>query len=337
LEGKILTSRIYEHLIKPLGSGRIDWNKTQKGQREYNHGPGNAAQKVWLTGRDHLEGMNLSFGWGLYNGLGNWETNQSLHIHPYPECQIFVGLDPANISYLGAEIDCCLGQEQEIYSFNEPTVMIVPAGLPHGPVVTKRIFSPQGFGSYAVALSAMPKTSLWETNTKFTKSTGKYSHLLKSLKSFILTEHGKFKPSRFTPQQLSQRAEMSNKNEMRLGPGNADHLTWMFGSDLGVDANMDWGFFSKPGLWHRGVGAHLHAVDEVLVYVGTDPEDIDYFGAEIEIDMGREHERYVINQPSVVICPAGVAHAPIITRWVDRPFAFFSINLSPESVMKFID
>jgi hypothetical protein len=126
---------------------------------------------------------------------------------------------------------------------------------------------------------------------------------------------------------------------LKLGPGNSDHLTWMFGGkDLeGLNVNMDWGFFSKPGLWHRGVGAHVHAKDEVLVYVGTDPANIDYLGADIEIEMGKEHERYIIDKPSVVICPAGVPHAPIVTRWVDTPYAFFSINLAAESVMKFVD
>ena len=125
---------------------------------------------------------------------------------------------------------------------------------------------------------------------------------------------------------------------MTLGPGIADHLTWLYGKDLeGLSVNLDWGFFSKPGLWHRGVGAHVHSHDEVLVYVGTDPNDIDSLGAEIEIDMGHEHESHIIDKPSVVICPAVFLHAPIVTRWADRPYAFFSINLSGEPEMKFID
>jgi hypothetical protein len=78
-------------------------------------------------------------------------------------------------------------------------------------------------------------------------------------------------------------------------------------------------------------------VDEVLVYVGADSSNIDYLGAEIEIDLGREHERYIIDKPSVVILPAGVAHGPIVSRWADRPFAFFSINLAGQSIMNFID
>jgi len=75
----------------------------------------------------------------------------------------------------------------------------------------------------------------------------------------------------------------------------------------------------------------------VLVYVGTDPNNIEYLGAEIEIDMGLEHERYLINKPTVVICPRGVPHTPQVTRWVDKPFAFFAVSLDAEHETKAID
>jgi hypothetical protein len=333
-----LASRIYGHLIKPLSIGRTNKGDPKAARNTFNSGPGNATQKVWLNGRDHLEGMNLNFAWGFYNGLGQWHGRQDLHVHPYPECHLFVGLDPANINYLGAEIGCQLGEENEPYTFAEPTVVIVPAGLPHGPTVTRDIFSPKGFASYMVALGAEPETTWLKKNTTNVSSIARYAHFVKPLRPFQLTEGGKIKASRFKPEQLAQRIEENKSNKMMLGPGNADFLTWLFGSDLGgLGVNMDWGFFSKPGLWHRGVGAHLHSVDEVLVYVGTDSSNFDYLGAEIEIDLGQEHERYVIDKPSVVVLPAGVAHGPIVTRWVDRPYAFFSINLAGQLVMKFID
>jgi hypothetical protein len=201
-----LATRLYEHLIKPLSVGKISPKSKKKGagrQVTLSNGPGNAAQKVWLTGRDHLEGLNLNFTWGLHNGLGDWHSGPDLHVHPYPECHMFVGLDTANINYLGAEIECCLGEEQQQYSFNEPTVVVIPAGMPHGPTLTKHIFSPKGFGAYVVALSSLPKTTLVEKPAKAAKAGEKYSHLVKSLKSFIVTERGKFNPSRFTPEQMA--------------------------------------------------------------------------------------------------------------------------------------
>jgi hypothetical protein len=221
-----MATRKYEHLVKPLSTGRLERNAPDA------NGPGNATQKVWLNGRDHLEGLNLNFTWGLHNSTGDWHDSREPHVHPYPECHMYVGLDTANVNYLGAEIECCLGEEQETYTFNEPAVVVVPAGLPHGPMVTKRVYSPKGFGFYLAALSSTTETNWLERGSKPAKSTGKYAHLVKSLRSGLLTERKKLNVSRFTPEQLAEREERLKKSGQKMGPGNADHLTWMYGRDL---------------------------------------------------------------------------------------------------------
>jgi hypothetical protein len=275
-----------------------------------------------------------------------------------------VGIDTANVNYLGAEVDCCLGEEQETYTFNEPTAIVIPAGLPHGPITTKRMFSPKGFGFWAVELNSIseitwlgegisnlsPKQQKAVPNgvnfaaaekilrNKPAPATGKYAHLVKSLKSCLLIERAKYSPSSFTPEQLAELEEKSKKTGEKPGPGNADHLIMMSGKDLeGLNVSIFWGFCSQPGIWRRGAGAHVHPTDEVLVYAGADPDTMNYLGAEIEIDLGAEHERHLINKPTVVICPAGTPHLPQTTRWVDQPFAFFAISLSGEHETKSFD
>jgi len=103
----------------------------------------------------------------------------------------------------------------------------------------------------------------------------------------------------------------------------------------GLNANVAWGFSSQPGIWQRGVSAHTHPEGEVLIFMGTDPDNVDYLGAEIEIDLGKEHERYLFDRSSAIVCPAGVPHGPIVTRWVDKPFAFLLINLAGDVTMSF--
>jgi hypothetical protein len=350
----------YEHLIKPLKIGAMNWDKAKKAQGQPASlaiGPGNAGREIRLNGRDHLEALNLNFSWGVHNELGDWHAGLDPHVHPYPECLLFIGLDTANVNYLGAEIDCCLGEEQETYTFNEPTAIVIPAGLPHGPITTKRIYSPRGFGFWAVELNAVPDITWLGENAatlsyeqrqalpegmrfaaaekilrnKPIRATGKYAHLVKSLRSGLLFERGQYSRARFTPEQWAQNEERTKKTGEQPGPGTADHLIMMGSKDLeGLDASIFWGFCSQPGSWRRGGRAHIHPTDKVLIYLGTDPNKIDYLGAEIEIDMGEEQERHIINKPSVVICPAGVPHDPQVTRWVDRPFAYFAINLSSE-------
>jgi hypothetical protein len=348
----------YEYLIKPLSAGVMDWHPGTLAI-----GPGNARREIRLNGRDHLEGINLNFSWGVHTDLGDWHAGMDPHIHPYPECLLFVGLDTANVNYLGAEIDCCLGPEMETYTFNEPTAIVVPAGLPHGPITTKRMYSPRGFGFWAVELNkvseitwlgervadlsadqrrAVPSGMNFAAAGKVLRNgpvppTGKYAHLVKPLKSCLLIERGKYNPSRLTPEKPAELEEKARQTGETQGPGNANHLVSMTGKDLeGMDASIFWGFCSQPGIWRRGAGAHVHPMDEVLVYLGVDPE-IEYLGAEIELDMGQEHERHFFNRPSVVICPAGTPHLPQVTRWVDKPFAFFAVCLSGEHKTKAFD
>jgi hypothetical protein len=328
-----MAAKKYEHLIKSLSDFRRDKAKPKKGQpRVFFNVPQYDEQSVGLHGKD-LEGLNLSLNYRFKTKLGDWHDGRDPHVHPYPEVQFYVGLDTAAVNYLGAEVEVCLGKEQETYSFAEPTVVVIPAGVPHGPVNTKRIYSPKGYGFFTAILAGDSKPE-WLNDSHPAPSKGKYAKLVKPLKPAIVTERGKLKPARFAGQAPSGAMPAGFK----LGPGNADHLAWFYGKELeGLNVNMDWGFFSKPGLWHRGVGAHTHTADEVLVFAGVNPADINYLGAEIEIDLGKEHERYIIDKPSVVVCPAGTPHCPIVTRWVDRPFAFFSINLAGQPETKYID
>jgi hypothetical protein len=108
-----------------------------------------------------------------------------------------------------------------------------------------------------------------------------------------------------------------------MGPGNGDQIVWLFGQDLNnFKLNFAWGFFSGTGKWHRPGEGHTHPEAEALIWVGLNPRDLGYLGAEIEIGMGPEFERHVFNKPTCVICPEGFVHLPVITRWVDDPYAF---------------
>lgn len=354
--------RKYEHLIKPLSAGRIEMEAIRASdapQSSTFNGPGNADRIVWLNGNDHLGGIELNFSWGFYSGLGDWHTGQDPHVHPYAECLVFVGLDSAKMNYLGAEVEVYLGKEQEVYTFDEPTVVVIPAGMPHCPLITKRMFSPKGYGFFLLCLGATPTTtwmgegiseemliSLAEMAEKQglklpmkstvskkrvaknpTPPTGKYAHLVRPIRSGVFMERGSI------AKELSQSCAihydaMKRRGELP-GPGYADHLSWMFGSDLdNLNMNFNWGYFSKPGVWRRGMGAGVSASPEVTVFAGLDPKDIDYLGASIEIEIGEEQERYIIERPCALIKPAGVPFYPTVTRWVDRPFAAYTVGLS---------
>ena len=144
----------YEHLFKPLKIAEMP------GQAQFFKNTGNADVNRWLNGRDHLEGLQLNFSWGFYTGLGDWHPGMDPHVHPYPECLVFVGLDPHRPEYLGAKLQYCVGKELEIHTFDKPTVVIAPGGFLHCPSVTLDVISPIGYSFFIISLGADP-TARW--------------------------------------------------------------------------------------------------------------------------------------------------------------------------------
>lgn len=104
-------------------------------------GPGgaDAVQYLAFSGADRKD-FQINFAMGLYNRPGQWL--EARHTHPYDELLIFFGTKTDDLSYLGAEITIALGAEGEEYTFDVPTVVCVPKGLPHYPVTCRRVDKP---------------------------------------------------------------------------------------------------------------------------------------------------------------------------------------------------
>ena len=104
-------------------------------------------------GKD-LEGFNLNFTWGVYSGLGDWESGRDPHVHPYDELLVFVGHNADDLTYLGAEIEMHLGEEEERHIIDKASVVVVPKGMVHCPVITKSVEKP--FGFFLISLDSKP-------------------------------------------------------------------------------------------------------------------------------------------------------------------------------------
>ena len=83
-----------------------------------------------------------------------------------------------------------------------------------------------------------------------------------------------------------------------------------------------------PGLtsWDQmGHGPHTHKSPEVMIHIGTDPDNPYDLGAEIEFGMGTEVEKHVFNTSTLVYLPAGFMHGPWIVKKVTRPFVVVTV------------
>lgn len=74
---------------------------------------------------------------------------------------------------------------------------------------------------------------------------------------------------------------------------------------------------------------HTHEGQEILCFVGGNPEDITDFDAEIELVIGEEGEAYTITSPSVVSLPGGLIHGPLRFKRVTKPVFFLEVTLVP--------
>lgn len=122
--------------------------------------------------------------------------------------------------------------------------------------------------------------------------------------------------------------EQSNAGEAQATPVvSEDFKDWG-----GVEHRISWKYISQPSLLVDE--PHSHDFDEFLVFLGRNPVSPRDFGAEIEIFMGEEGEKYVINTTSVVCVPRGIIHGPISIKKMIKPFLFAVIYLAPEYIRK---
>ncbi len=70
------------------------------------------------------------------------------------------------------------------------------------------------------------------------------------------------------------------------------------------------------------VKPHTHDFDEVLALIGTNPEDPNDLGGEVEFWMG--DEKLILTKSCLVFVPKGLKHCPFIVRRVDRPIFHFT-------------
>ncbi len=275
--------------------------------------------RIWMEAKD-LEGFDAHFSYGFIQKPCVCHPLEGSVVHPYDELLVFVAFQ-SDILQLGAEIAVELGEEREEHVFDKPSVILVPKGTPHGPITVRKLDNP--IVHYSIGLSPEYKASALPKKTKTTGS--RHAHLIKRM----ITHKDPADTSGFS--KVTDERGVMHPAEMGVGPGNGDQIVWLYGRDLeGMQVNFTWGLYSRCGKWHRGGEAHKHPEAEILCFVGLDPNDLSYLGAELELGMGKDYERHIFNEPTVCICPQAFPHLPLITRWVDKPYGFMVICLSGE-------
>jgi len=274
------------------------------------YGPGFYRQGVRMDG-EFLCGLDVNITYGTYREAGKMgKEPYEPHVHDFDEILFFMGADMDNLLELGAQIELCLGEEKEKQIINTPTAVVLPAGFAHFPAEITRL--DKRFISMAVSLAGE-----WKVSERLTSDRGQAE-----------TTGIKYKDK---VQKLSFR----RKGAYYYRPDSPDDsggvITYVPGSETGLDLHISYESVKAP--YRFGFAPytpHAHAFEEVLLFMGTDTDDLSKLGGEAEICLGKEKEKHVINTPAAVACPRNFVHIPLTVTKVERPFIFVVISLAAE-------
>jgi hypothetical protein len=95
----------------------------------------------------------------------------------------------------------------------------------------------------------------------------------------------------------------------------------------GSSFSMGWSYLTEPFL--MVAETHTHDFDQIIFFLGGNPNNVGDFGAEVELHLGEDQAKNMINYTSCVYIPAGLLHCPLNIKRVDRPIMFIDVTLSP--------
>jgi hypothetical protein len=129
-----------------------------------------------------------------------------------------------------------------------------------------------------------------------------------------------------------------SNNSVTIEVPKTDKIPWMNAVDTGplvifsnnfvkdATSKVEYGFITGDtivgnGKKGQGLGAHKHEYVELFMFLGTNPQDTQYLGAEVEfwLGEGRDTEKIIMQTSSCVYVAPGVAHFPLVFRNVKSP------------------
>lgn len=139
-----LLAPYYEMAKKPR-TGKFD-KYVYPYKPEYHDDDRFLSPRAGFRGLSEMDGSRLTY---LYNIVQKACTIGETHMHHAVEEYIFfTGADITNFFDFDAEAEIQIGESpdnMETYTITEPTVVRIPAGMWHGPVVFKRVGAPVNF------------------------------------------------------------------------------------------------------------------------------------------------------------------------------------------------
>lgn len=111
--------------------------------------------------------------------------------------------------------------------------------------------------------------------------------------------------------------------EVMDGPDVMTPLLWMDDSVMKGAFYMECNWFHKPTQFSPDT--HTHDFDEVLAFIGIDPENPQKLNGEVELWL--DGEKLVLTESCLVFIPKGMSHCPMHVRRADKPIFHYSCGM----------
>ncbi len=232
------------------------------------------------------------------------------HKHDYDEVIAFIGGDPDNPNDLCGEVEFWI--EDEKYILNKSTLIFAPKGIKHCPLQVLRADRP--IFHFTVVMGGKYVQKPVDEQQKTPQQAGGEQTAGRKYEKYILTELK-------LPEDAQARLEEYSKRATRI---------------LWLEDEIIEGAFSIICSWYwkateeEGTPSHQHEFDEVIGFIGSDPENPTDLGGEVEFWI--EDEKYTLTKSCYIFCPAGVRHSPLRVARVDRPIFFLAISSTKKYV-----
>jgi quercetin dioxygenase-like cupin family protein len=123
------------------------------------------------------------------------------------------------------------------------------------------------------------------------------------------------------PADVAARQEVYNQRATRI--------LWLEDEIVKGASSVILSWYWKP-TEQEGTPSHVHDFDEIIGFVGGDPQNPRKLYGEVE--MWLDDEKYMLTESCLVFIPAGLRHCPLRVTKVERPLLFLAFSLTTKYV-----
>lgn len=237
----------------------------------------------------------IELGW-IY-GMPEPNPHTYEYVYPFDEIVLYIGGDSDNPEDLGAEIEYYISGQP--LTFDTTAALYVPKGVKHGPVVWKKFTRPHI--EISIILGPGSSEARWSSGTSQIKETLPQKGDDIDYEKYLVR-----KPV----------YEVSGSVKFK---GRQDPTMTLMSGDLVSECStyLEVGWIWEMPEPNPHVLEHTHSYDEVVLHMGSDYNNPEDLGA--ELDFYLEGQPLKVDVTSAIYAPRTLKHGPLIWKWVSRP------------------